>query len=333
MGISVDEVHNVFANKLLKDYDALSNQKHTLEEDSAAWGKIEGTLGKIAKTDLPTVLKLYDERLAKQQASGAAEGEILATVGKRLEVEIQIAEQTGKSATSQIIGLEHIRQQQQALYDSTHLLGDTVVSVEKDIEKGWNLVGDAMVDDILTAKNFGKSMEDVGKQVLKMVMTDLVQGAFKELKNSIIGVGGAIKDVKTNWDAFSKAVSDAVGGGKSAVDGVKDATGAVKSTAGGGGGALGMVDAIAGVGSLISNIISNVQFSHMNDSLKVIVNHTLVAANELMVAVQFDVRSRRRDLARYARWVSGSRGPDRQRHGASCRRCRTDPRSLQRRHG
>jgi hypothetical protein len=282
LGVKVSETGDLIQSKLIGVYRELGAHHVTLEEEAAAWGKVSGAVNKLAQTDLPAALKLYDEHYAQVSRAGAKEGELLELQAKRLQLEIAIDEQSGASATSQIIALEHIRLQQQALYDSTHLLGDMAVAVERDIEKGWSAVGNAITDDILEGKNFLKSMEDVGKQVTKMVMNELVGTAFKALKDSIVGVGGAIKEVHANWDSLHKAISDAVGGGaKDAAGAAKDLGGAAKG-AGGAGGALGMVDAIASVGSLISNIISNVQFMHMNDSLKVIVNHTLVAANELM---------------------------------------------------
>jgi hypothetical protein len=236
-------------------------------------------LGLVSEKALSTQIREADQALKILQDQGAAIGLIYAGEEKELALRIKRAELTGASATAEIIGLEHIRLEQQALYDSTHALGDMTVAIERDIIKGWDMVGNAIVDDIFEGKNFLESMEQVGKQVAKMIMTELVGTAFKALKDSIVGVGSAVKDVKSNFEALHKAVSDLVGGG--GADAAKGVGGAAKGLGGGGGGALGMVDAIAGVGSLISNIISNVQFMHMNDSLKVIVNHTLVAANEL----------------------------------------------------
>lgn len=282
MGIAIEDTGNLVENKLIAAYDKLAGRNLTLQQEELAWSKISNAVNKLAQSDLPAALKLYDQHYAQVERAGAQQSELLDLQAKRLQLEIAIDSQSGTSATNQIIALNHIRLEQQALYDSTHALGEMTVAIENDIIKGWSMVGNALVDDIIEGKNFLESMEQVGKQVAKMIMTELVGTAFKALKDSIIGVGGAIKEVQGNWDALHKAISGAIGGGAGdAAGAAKDVGGSAKGLAGGGGGALGMVDAIAGVGSLISNIVSNVQFAHMNDSLKVIVNHTLVAANEL----------------------------------------------------
>jgi hypothetical protein len=69
---------------------------------------------------LPAALRLYDQHYAQITRAGASEAELLATQAKRLQLEIEIDGQTGKSATNQIIGLQKVKIAQQLLYDQTH---------------------------------------------------------------------------------------------------------------------------------------------------------------------------------------------------------------------
>lgn len=299
MGIKVDEVGNLIENKMLKAYEDLGTKVHTLEEENAAWAKISQSVNKLADSDLPKVVAIYNEHIAQLRATGAAQGVIFEAEQKRLQTIIEIDEKSGKSAASQIVQSEHIRQAQERLYDSTHALGDLAVSVERDIDKGFKEIGSSIVDCIIEGKNFAKAMEDVGKQVVKMIMNDLVAYAYKQLKISILGIATAIDSSTAAWKRFGDAVKGAAdqagAAGRMANQeggaddyGLSNVMGGDKSGAQGPGkgtsgaqGALGTAGSIADIVSAVSNLVGNVQMMHMNDSLKVLVNHSLRIANNI----------------------------------------------------
>ncbi len=237
-------------------------------------------------TDLENQLRLDRELMAGMIALNQPLAQRLELQGKILTDEIKIAEQSGASATKQIVALEMVRIKQQALYDSTHMMGELYVNVLRDIEKGYDMVGKAIVDSIIEGKNFGDAMLNVGKQITKMILEDLVATAFKALKGAIVGVDDATKEATKSLSTMIKAVKDAFAPAAAAGAGAAK-TGAttpeaVRQGAGGGGaGTLGTISSIADIATAISSIIGNFQMYAMNKSLDLLVNHTLRIFNVL----------------------------------------------------
>lgn len=266
--------------KLLKLYDELGTKTPTLLEEDAAWAKISASVRSLAENDLPAALKLYDQHYSRAIALGATTKQTLDLEAERLQLIVRTAEQSGASATSQIIGLKNIQLQQKALYDSTHLLGNLYSDVLDAVIKGWDQVSGAIIGAIFEGENFGKAMLNIGKQVAMSIMQDLVGTALTALKNAFIGVGKSIQDVTKDWEKLHQAISGAMGaaGGGGLPGGVGGPSGAPGK--GGFGGALGMAGDIAGIATAISSIFGNFQMAAVNKSLDVLVNHTLRIFNE-----------------------------------------------------
>jgi ABC-type transporter Mla subunit MlaD len=259
---------------LLAAYRDLDHLTHTLDDENAAWSRISGTVEKLAKTDLPAALQLYKQHYDQMVKLGATAGELMSIEAKRLQMQINLASETGASATKQIVALENIRIKQQALYDQTHMVGDLYVHTLDAIMKGYQQVAGAVADAIFEGKNFGDSMMAIGKQVTKMILEELVATGLKALKNAFLGVGSSVKDVTKDIVDMSKAITGATG------DIAKSAT----SGGGRGGGAdfdATPIGIVSSIGKLISSIIGNFQMAAMNKSLDVIVQHTLRTFNEL----------------------------------------------------
>lgn len=284
MGVKIDKAHESLEHKLLRDYDELATKTHVLTEENDAWGRVSSTVDKLASTDLPRAIAEYDKHIAQMTALGAKEGEIIAQREHEMEVIIRNKELSGESATAQIIALDNLKQRQQDLIDKTRMWGDLYVSVKNDILHAYNQIGGAVANAIVDGQNLGKALEDLGKQALKSIIGDIVNTALKSLRISLMGTTDDVKTLKKSVEDLSKSLKDAFGGVPSESGGAP-----IGSTSGGsggagmsGGGVLGAAGAIASIGTLISSIIGNVQFSAMNKSLDLIVKHTLEIANEAM---------------------------------------------------
>lgn len=301
LGLKARDAAGEVTTKLLRAFDDLATkQKPTLEEAHLAWAAVSSDVNRLARYDLPAALKVYVEYEALLKRIGASEGEILAVRGAQLQTQIRLAEQSGKMATGDIIALQNVRIHQQGLYDQTHLLGDLYVDVTDDIMKGFQSAGKSVSDAIWNTKDLekeihgvGSAMEVAGKKIVKSILDDVVNTAFKALKTAILESTGLM-------GALTKSLGSILGSGASAAASVGstivDETGAAVnigstaasagSPASGAAGAAassitGIVGAVGSVVSAISGVISNFQMSGMNKSLDVIVNHTLRTANDL----------------------------------------------------
>lgn len=255
-----------------------------IQAQTAAWQ----VLGVESSKALTTQIKEADQALTIMKQMGASQGELLAGEAKDLDLRIKLAEQTGTSATAQILALNNVKLAQQALYDQTHLLGDTYVGVINDILKGWDSLGKSIADNIIDEKNWGQVFLDTGKQVAKMILETLVGSAFKALKDSVIESTGLVNGLT---GAFNKLLGAAVGGGgNSTTDlggwmdtiagkGAKTASSTAGSSVASG--LLGTAGAIGGIVSAISGIIGNFQMSDLYGAMKAVALNTLSTANEV----------------------------------------------------
>jgi tape measure domain-containing protein len=273
MGVKLSETGDILQSKLIAAYRELGTHNVTLEQEAAAWAKISGAVDKLAKTDLPAAIALYNQHNEQVLRLATTTKELLDAQQQRLQGEIALKEITGASATSEIIGLEQIRLKQEALYNSTHSLGELVVDVQRSMWEGWHMVLQGISDALIEGKNFGDTMEKVGRQILKMIMDDLVNFAFRELKKAFIGVDSSIKEATASWNKFAKSIADAF---KPAGGGVgTPGPGGAGGGAGGITGALDIAGSIASIVTAISSIFGNFQMAAINKSLDLIVNHTL----------------------------------------------------------
>ncbi len=279
MGIVVEETGDLIASKLIARYEQLSDRQITLEEEALAWGKISGAVNKLAQTDLPAALKLYDEHYARLVRSRATQQELLEAEGKRLQLEIAIEAQTGASATKQIIGLQNVKIAQGLLYDQTHLLGDLYVNVTNDILKGFDELGKSVADAIFDSKNLGDAFIETGKKIGKTILEDIIGTYFKALKDEILKSTGLLNGLTQSLAKFfgapakgAAAVAADDAGPLAAKTGGAIQSGA--SSAAGAASTLGIVGAVASIGQLISSIVGNFQMAKMETSLNAIEHNT-----------------------------------------------------------
>lgn len=279
LGIRARNAAGEITTKLLAAFEDLATkQKPTLEEAHLAWAKVSSEVNKLAKYDLPAALKVYAEYEALLKRTGATAGELLAVEKDRLSLEIKIAEQTGESATKQIIGLQNVKIAQQVLYDQTHLLGDLYVSVTDDILKGFDQLGVAVADAIFDGKNLGDAFVETGKKIGKAILEDIIGTYFKALKDEILKSTGLLDKLAGSL-AKVFGVKQAADAGIDAGAGAANAgAGAANAGAGAGsaatGGAMGAIGAIAAVGTLITGIIGNFQNARQETTLNAIEHNT-----------------------------------------------------------
>ncbi len=203
-------------------------------------------------------------RRASAQALLQGEEDYLAAIIRRKEA-------TGESAAAEIYGMEQVRLKQEALYNSTHALGDLAVGVERAMWQGWQDIFMSISDVIFEAKNFGDAMQEIGKRVAKTIVDELANYAFKALKTAIIGVDSSVMDLNKSLAKMAKTIADLF----KPIPSPGGVPGKPGGSGFGGGGALGTIGSIADIATAISSIFGNFQFAAMNKSLDILVEHTL----------------------------------------------------------
>jgi tape measure domain-containing protein len=287
LGLSARNAAGEITTKLLAAFEDLATkQRPTLEEAHLAWAKVQQDVNRLAKYDLPEALKVYGEYEALLARLGASQGELLAVRKEYLGLEIRIAEQTGTSATKQIVGLQNVKIAQQLLYDQTHLLGDLYVSVTDDLLKGFDMIGGAVADAIFDQTNLGDAFIATGKKIGKAILEDIVGTYFKALKNAILESTGLLDGLTKSISSFlGVGAKGGAGAAQTAIDNSSgffgpssSGAGAVASKGGAGAGSslgtMGTIGAIAGIGELVSSIIGNFQMAKMEKTLNAIEHNT-----------------------------------------------------------
>lgn len=273
MGVSIDEVSGKISNKLLKAYDELGTKAHTLTEEKAAWDAVRGAVDQLASVDLPKAMTAYQQHYIQMQQRGAKQAELLDLESQALNLQIKTAELSGASAASQIIALENVRLKQQALYDSTHMLGQLYVDVTGSLLKGLDSAGAAIGDVIFESKKLGDVFIDIGKQIAKSLVESAVGVGIKALKAAILGVNTDVKTLDTSLTNLGKKIIDLFGGGGQG----STPSAPANPFAGGntlGGGALGVAGAISSIGTLISSIVGNFQMAKLETTMNAVEKNT-----------------------------------------------------------
>jgi hypothetical protein len=265
-------------------------------------------LGLESEKALTTQIKEADQALQILKQQGAALGLIYAGTEKDLALRIKKDELTGASATREIVALKNIQIHQQALYDQTHMLGDLYSNVMDDILKGWDQLGKSIADNIIEEQNWGKMFIDVGKQIGKMILEDLVGTYMKALKNSILGITDDTNNLGKSFMSLGSILSKVVGGGGGGkgVEGVVEShslsgmpgnaeneDGTPYGSGGEGGGAggaagsmmssLGQITSIvSAVAQLINGIIQDFQLAHISKKMGEVEVNTRGSLNQLI---------------------------------------------------
>lgn len=274
--ITLDDVGDSVSKQVGLYNQLASSSMDTLATEDAGWAKIAASVNKLAQTDLPQVIALYNQHIEQLEKLGATQGEILTNQENLLTAEIKYAQQTGEDATAQVIQLNNVKLAQQALADSATLLGDTYVGVENDIIKGLENMGSTLADAIVQSKNLGQAFIQVGQQIAETILTTIINAGMKALINSILeatnDVGGLAKAftslASSTTSALGSAGTAAAGGAANAAGGASAAAGAAASSA------TGIIGAIGSIGSMIAGIVGDIQTAHTQNILGEIEQNT-----------------------------------------------------------
>jgi len=286
LGIVIDSTTGDGESRQIAAYQTIaSSGVASLETLGEAWQKISGQVAKLAQTDMPAAVALYDEQISKAQALGATEGQILQLIEQKNQAEITGAEQTGADATQYVVQLQNAKIATQLLIDKSTDLGNLYVGLTNIVTNLWSDFSSGIADAVANGKNFGDTMLSVLKKIEQQILNQLVGYAFKELEDSLLKATGLFQGLgQTAANAAQQAAGSVAGAAGGAAGGAGSLTGTAQTGAGGLGGltSLGGVGAIGSIVGAISGIIGNFQQAHANKVLGEIEQNTRGCLNVLL---------------------------------------------------
>lgn len=273
-------------SELIEAFDTFgASGKGNLEQIEIAWSKVSGQIDKIGHFDLPLAIREYEKYIALLQTHGAAQGEIFQVQERLLELEVKEKALRGESATEQIIQLEQIRNQMDALNLATRGLGQVYVDIMSSFHNAFSELGKGIADAIVEGKNLGDVLINTFKNLEKHILETTIGYVFKQLDAQLTKTGGLLDQIAQQ---ITKAVGASAklpipGGSNSPVnvpagaDKIPGAGGIPtgKTPSGGGSGAAsdgfglnpGTISAIEGAVTAVSSVLQYLQGRRMEQDI------------------------------------------------------------------
>lgn len=202
LGLRISRDDETFKNvKLLTDL--LDSQDATLKEVDTGWVQMSGELRKMATTDLPQVIGLYQKYIELQVSEGAGIGRIVQLREQQLQLIIHERELNNQSVSEYMIQLEKIRIAEDARRGQLELLGKVYIGLRDDFNKGFDALTKGIADNIVEWKNWEDVLTGIGKNIAKSLLSTILDGALKPIKDYLNKDGGL-------FDTLSKGLTGTV---------------------------------------------------------------------------------------------------------------------------
>lgn len=278
-------------------------------------GKLQGYIQKLAKEDLPAAVDAQGKYIEQLGEIGAPISEIIKATEDWDKMQIQLAEDSGESASKYIVNLALMKQQTQDTADSIkNILGNAFVGLEKAWNDAFDQLGKSLADNIVAGKSWADTWHSFLQGVEKEILEQLIGVVFKALRGeidslvgSLIGsLGGALKTTMggigslsdsalgatsaldkigpslINWGDSVGTATKATGELGSAASSAAPATTALGGATSAATSALtGWVSAISSAVGAIAGIAGDIEQAHANNLLGEIEVNTRSAFNEI----------------------------------------------------
>ncbi|HEX4276449.1 MAG TPA: hypothetical protein VHZ74_13895 [Bryobacteraceae bacterium] len=181
LGLTMDGVSGDVSSRIIAAFDKIAiDNTTTVDGIEQAWGKASGAIDKLAKTDLPAAIAQYDTYIATLQSISAPLADIYAAQEKELQLEIQIDELRGDSATRQIVQLTNLQTRMQSLATAANNLGNMYKGIVKDVQDFTGSLGNTLSAGIFSG-DIGKSIGDAVKKSMQSVLGTVFQAGINKL--------------------------------------------------------------------------------------------------------------------------------------------------------
>ena len=250
---------------------ALKSGQYNTDQLSSAFDTLEGKVKK-AGGDLRELLPI----LAQMNAS----------TDQELKLWNDILEQDLKhDAALKTIAedLAHISSIQfKNFLDQSSILIDTWKGIETAFTNAFHSLSQGVAQAIVEGKSFSDVWHNIVKQLAEEILTQIVEGAFREmlggiakLSGGLLSLGGSMTQVTSDMTNVSKAAGDMATSVSSA------STSAMSNIQSVGSGALSIINTISGIVSAIGSMMSAVELKHTNTLLSRIEESTRYAKRYL----------------------------------------------------
>ena len=190
----------VAMSALVGQMKALPPYVDTLQNIDEWWTKQSAHIAKLAKTDMPAAVAMYDEYIARLQASNGPLGQIYSAQEKELALEIQMATNRGQDATQLMLQLAAIKQKQDDLTQSAQRIGQMYNTVMQQGVADFQKLGQSIATNITQGKTLAAAFTTAIKSIGSEIMSELVGYAFKQLGQAIMNTAsGPLKSLLSSW--------------------------------------------------------------------------------------------------------------------------------------
>ena len=186
--------------KWMAAFDDFATHANKLSEVDILWDAYGNKIDRLAKYNLPEAIRMQQEYIDALERTDAPLAQIYDAQEKILNQEIRNNTQRGKDATEYIVALEIMRLRTDALYSSTRLFGDLIVSLHKNYDQLFNAFSAGVAHSILKGGEFWKFWHDIWQKFEQDVMTLVVHTALKTLANTLLETLGLGKQLAVVLD-------------------------------------------------------------------------------------------------------------------------------------
>jgi hypothetical protein len=141
--------------------------------------RVSSIVSKLARTDLPAAIEAQKALVAGLQNTEGATGLLNIEQEKLLEMQIKLAAESGKDATTEAIALTNLQAKTQALKEVSTGVGEIYAGLLKDFEGTFDALGRGITDGIMKTEKWAEVWKKFAKDVGTELISTLINGALK----------------------------------------------------------------------------------------------------------------------------------------------------------
>jgi hypothetical protein len=179
LGLSTDDLATKSRAAKVAAAEFIAANSDSIPQVTVSWEVLNSEISRLAKVNLPEAIAMQNDLITSMQRTAAPMGQIYDAEEKLLTLEIQLAGERGQSANSQIIALENLKVKTQALSDVNNFLGNTYVSLMKDVDSAFTTLGNDVASSIVQGKGFSAGWHTALQSIETQILGTLISAVVK----------------------------------------------------------------------------------------------------------------------------------------------------------
>lgn len=195
VGVTLDDALPKIPPQMLALHEALSRVNRDLETN--AFNRLGRDIKALAEISLPEAINAQARYVEKLQEEGAIRGQILAAQERQLQLEIQLAEQQGKSADKQIVALTNIQEKEKILIATTNLWGHTYQNLIGTLNHFGDTLSHTLAAGIVQGQRFGQIFHNIWTSFAQAILEVAIKALEMLVVKWIAGLLGITASSQT----------------------------------------------------------------------------------------------------------------------------------------